>query len=141
MNISTALDIAEQYATAIVAREEQRLHALRANTYTQDVFYRDEAHASPRAALNGEDLYHALFGTFPEGQFEVNNTVVGEWILKGLVLQEWTFTGTRSRTSEQKAPANHTSQEPPDSMVRLYGTSLYSIGDGEIQSETIGLNP
>lgn len=136
MNKATALDVASQYATAIAARDGERMHALRATTYVLDFVHLDAFQASPLAATEGKDVYRSLFTAFPDSDFEVTRTITGEEV----VVQEWIFTGTNTGRFELLGVAGSASRGPTGNTVHLRGASIYDISGGLVQRETIYLN-
>ncbi len=129
----TALDIASQYARAIMARDEDRVHSLRSESCVTDFVHLDAFQASPISAREATDFFRSIFKAFPDLDYEVTRTIAAEEV----VVTEWVLTGTNKGRLEPPAFHGLASQEPTGKAVRLRGASVYDVGDELIQRETI----
>ncbi len=60
-----ALDVVSDYAAAIIARDQDRMKALRARSYVLDLVHLDAFKIAPQGPGAGEAMYAALFAAFP----------------------------------------------------------------------------
>ena len=126
MSNLTAFDIAVQYAAAIAAHDEERMHAMRARIYMLDAVYLDAYGGAPLAEHEGKDMYHALFSAFPDCDLAVTRTIAGAEV----VVQEWTFTGTHTGQAESWSLFGRLHEKPTGRAVRLRGVSSMTLATG-----------
>jgi len=135
MSKPTALDVATAYASAIIAKDTESMHTLRAKDCITDWVHEDAFMNRPDTAEEATDRYRALFIAMPDLDLEVKRTIVAEEV----VVQEWTITGTN--TGPLKPPLlGSASAEATGNSLRLRGVSILDIKDGFITRETIYLD-
>lgn len=135
MTKPAALDIATQYVSAIVAKDTQSMHALRAKDCITDWVHEDAFMFRPDTAEQATDRYRALFIAMPDLDLEAKRTIVAEEV----VVQEWTITGTNTGPLEPPLLRNE-STEATGNSLKLRGVSILDIKDGLIIRETIYLD-
>jgi len=57
--------VVSDYAAAIIARDQDRMKALRARSYVLDLVHLDAFKIAPQGPGAGEAMYAALFAAFP----------------------------------------------------------------------------
>lgn len=135
MDKPSALEIATQYAAAIIARDSKSMRALRSEDCITDWVHEDAFRYSPDTAKQAIDRYEALFVAFPDLNLEVKRTIAAEEV----VVQEWTLTGTNKGIIAPPLLHNR-SADATGHRVILRGISVYDISNGLIQRETIYLD-
>lgn len=130
-----ALDVVSDYAAAIIARDQDRLKALRARSYVLDLVHLDAFKIAPQGPGAGEAMYAALFAAFPDSDFEVLRTIAGE----AVVVQEWRFSGRHTGPLLSAGPVPG-AVAPTGRQVRLRGVSIYEATGGKIVRETMYLD-
>jgi steroid delta-isomerase-like uncharacterized protein len=130
MNTPAALDIVSEYTTALMARDEGRMKALRTADFVLDWVYADAFKNPPSSAEETHAFWSAWFAGFPEIDYEVTRTIAAETV----VVTQWTFTGTNA--GPLGPPAFGRPLEPTGRTIQLRGVSIYDVSDGLIQRET-----
>jgi len=130
-DIPSALDVVADYVAALASRDSGRMDALRAPGFVLDFVYGDAFESGPLSEKETEAFWPAWFAGFPEMDFEVTRTVAAE----AVVVTQWVFTGTNSGALEP--PIFENRREATDRTIRFRGVSVYDVGDGSIQRETM----
>ena len=129
---SSALNIVTQYASAIIARDTESMHALRSKDCVTDWVHEDAFMYRPDTAEEATDRYRALFNAIPDLDLEVKRTIAAEEV----VVQEWTITGTNTGPIVPPLLRND-SAEATGNSISLRGISVFDIKDGLIIRETV----
>jgi len=135
MTKPTALEVATQYVSAIIAKDTDRMHALRSKDCITDWVHEDAFMFRPDTAEEATDRYRALFIAMPDLDLEAKRTIVAEEV----VVQEWTITGTNTGPLEPPLLRNERAEATGNSL-RLRGVSILDIKKGLITRETIYLD-
>ena len=130
-NVPPSLHLVSQYVAALGARDGEQMAALRAPAFVLDYVHRDASGSDPLPAQATQGFWSAWFTAFPEMDFEVTRTVAAERV----VVMQWTLTGTHSGPLEPAAFGKHV--EPTGRTISLRGVSIFDIGEGLIQRETL----
>jgi steroid delta-isomerase-like uncharacterized protein len=125
------LDVAAEYAAALAARDNERMHALRTADYVLDYVHNDAFQGQPISAEETRAFWSAWFAGFPEMDFEVTRTVTAETV----VVIQWTFTGANTGPLAPPAFGQHVA--PTGRTVQIRGVSIYDLDRGLIQRETL----
>jgi steroid delta-isomerase-like uncharacterized protein len=105
--------------------------ALRSPSFVLDYVHRDAFGSDPLPAEETQGFWAAWFTGFPEIDFEITRTIAAETV----VVLQWTLTGTHSGLLEPEAFGKHV--QPTGRTISLRGVSVFDIGDGLIQRETL----
>jgi steroid delta-isomerase-like uncharacterized protein len=134
MNTRSALDVVSEYTAALMARDEERMKALRTSDFILDWVYADAFEDSPSSAEEAHAFWTSWFQGFPEMDYEVTRTIAAETV----VVTQWIFTGTND--GPLGPPAFGERMEPTGRTIQLRGVSVYDVRDGLIQRETTYLD-
>lgn len=129
-----ALQIVSEYAAAMVARDSQRMEALRAEDFVLDFVHNDAARREPLSAEETRMFWSFWFVAFPELDWEVTRTIAAE----NVVVTQWVFTGTHTGPLESNIFGNQV--EPTGKTIQLRGASFYDVSEGLIRRETAYLD-
>ena len=130
----TALDVISGYTSAMAESDEASMEALRAEGFVLDFVHNDASADPPLSAEITQSFWPAWFAAFPENDFHVTRTVAAE----DVVVTQWTFIGTHAEALG--APVFDDPIAPTGRTVRFRGASIYDVGNGLIQRETLYLD-
>jgi steroid delta-isomerase-like uncharacterized protein len=127
----SSLHVVSQYTAALGARDGEQMAALRAPEFVLDYVHRDAFGSDPLPAQATRGFWSAWFTGFPEMDFEVTRTIAAERV----VVLQWALTGNHSGPLEIAAFGKHV--EPTGRTISLRGVSIFDVGEGLIQRETL----
>jgi steroid delta-isomerase-like uncharacterized protein len=130
MNTHSALDIVSEYTAALMARDKERMKALRTSDFVLDWVYADAFEDPPSSAEETHAFWASWFEGFTEMDYEVTRTIAAETV----VVTQWIFTGTND--GPLGPPAFGERMEPTGRTIQLRGVSIYDVRDDLIQRET-----
>jgi len=114
----------------MAAQDSDTMHSLHSQDFVLDFIYRDAFESGLLSAEETMQFWPAWFAGFPEMDYEVTRTIVGETV----VVMQWIFIGTHG--GALGPPIFEERLEPTDRTIRFRGVSIYDIHDGLIQRET-----
>lgn len=130
-NTPSALKIVSEYVAALVARNSERMNALRSSDFVLDFVHGDAFEDGPLSVEETKQFWPCWLAGFPEMDYEVTRTIAAE----GVVVTQWIFTGANTGTLEP--PVFEKRREPTGRTIRFRGVSIYDVSDGLIQRETL----
>lgn len=126
-----SLALINNYVTALHQRNLDAMQNLCAPDFVLDWVHSDVFADSPLAQDKANQFWSVWFAAFSEMDYEVTRTIAAE----NVVVAQWIFTGTQ--TGPLSAPVFDPPQSPTGKTIRLRGISVYDIGGGLIQKETM----
>lgn len=127
----TALEVVSSYTKAVKSGDTKNMAPLRSQDFVLDFVYRDAFQRDPVSETYIETFWSAWFSAFSEFDYEVTRTIASD----GLVVTQWTFTGTHSNRLDP--PVFDPPLEATGKTVQLRGVTFYEVSDGLIQKETL----
>ena len=127
----SAFEIVSQFVAALSARETETMSALHAKDFVVDWVYGDAFENPPSSAEESAAFFPVWFAGFDEIDYEVKRTIAAEEV----VVTEWIFTGTH--TGPLGPPVFEERLDPTGRTIQFRGVTLYDVGKGLIQRETI----
>jgi predicted ester cyclase len=115
----------------LAAQDSEQMDALRSPAFVLDYVYADAFERRPLSAEETKEFWPAWFAGFPEMDLEVTRTIAAETV----VVTQWVFTGTNTGLLEPAALGRRV--EPTGRTIQFRGVSIYDIGGGLIQRETL----
>jgi steroid delta-isomerase-like uncharacterized protein len=129
--VPSALRVISDYAAAMNAQDSKRMHALRSSAFVMDLVQNDAFQSDPLSAQRTQEFWPAWFAGFAEMDLEITRTIAAETV----VVTQWVFTGTH--TGPLEPPVFGRRVEPTGRTIRFRGVSIYDVGEGLIQRETM----
>jgi steroid delta-isomerase-like uncharacterized protein len=123
----TALEVISSYIAALTEQDCEAMENYRTADFVLDWVHGDAYNDGNPSA---QHFWSALFGGFPEMDYEVTRTIAAETV----VVTQWTFTGTHSQPlgtplfEPALAATGHT--------IRWRGVSVFDVAGDLIQRET-----
>ena len=96
-----------------------------------DFVHNDARAAPPISEENTQTFWPAWFAAFPEYDYEVTRTIAAAEV----VVTQWVFIGTH--TESLGPPVFDEPVAPTGRTIRFRGVSVYDVGAGLIQRETL----
>jgi steroid delta-isomerase-like uncharacterized protein len=126
-----SLDLITKYVTALRECDNTAMQGLRSPGFMLDWVHNDAFANQPLTQEETNQFWPAWFAAFPEMDYEVTRTIAAE----NVVVTQWIFTGTH--THPLGTPVFDPPQEPTGKTIRIRGVSVFDIGAGLIQKETM----
>jgi len=129
-----ALAIVTEYVSALIAKDRERMDALRSEDYSLDFVHDDAKGERPHSRDYARSFWSAWFVAFPDADWEFTRTIVAE----AVVVCEGIFTATH--TGPLGKPVADQVIPPTGRTVRFRGAFVYDLQGGLIQRETCYLD-
>ncbi len=126
-----ALEIVADYAAALTRGDSERMNELHSPDFVLDIVSSDAFEDDPLSVEETKEFWPSWFAGFSQMDYEVTRTIAA----KEVVVTQWTFTGVNTGTLEP--PVFGRRVEPLGKTVHFRGVSIYDIGQGLIQRETL----
>jgi steroid delta-isomerase-like uncharacterized protein len=133
-HLPSSLQITTEYIEALATGDSKRMDSLRATEFVLDFVHVDAFAGGSWSAEEAERFWPSWFAAFPEMDYAVRRTVAA----KDVVVTQWVFTGTH--TGSLGPPILERPVAPTGRTIRVRGVSIYDVGGGLIQRETLYLD-
>lgn len=129
--VPSALEVVGEYAVALAAGDNERMHAFHSEDFALDFVHRDAFESGSISVEETRAFWPSWFASFPEMDYQVTRTIAAEEV----VVTQWVFRGTN--TGPLTPPVFEDRREPTGRTIRFRGVSVYDVRDGLIQRETM----
>ena len=129
--IPGSLQTIEKYITALKARDNLTMEAMRTADFVLDWVHADAFENKPLTRQETNQFWPAWFKGFSEMDYEATRTIAADTV----VVVQWTFTGTHD--GSLGTPLFDPPLEPTGKTIRLRGVSVYDLDDLLLQRETM----
>ena len=124
-------ELINKYASALRERNIAAMQTMHSPDFILDWVHSDVFADNPITHDMVNQFWSVWFAAFSEMDYEVTRTIAA----KNVVVTQWVFTGTHTRTLS--APVFDPPEEPTGKTIRLRGISVYDIEAGLILKETM----